>query len=446
MEGVESQIAEWRAYVARAAAVNGHDVDELEDHLRHQIAELNAVGLTADEAFLVAVKRMGDLDDLSREFAREHSGRLWKQLVLKSDDAPTLASSGWLEALVFAVGAAVAIQVARLAAHEPADEPTWLERNVSLFVLPFLAAYFARRRELNPRQWLLTAAPFVLAAVLINLYPYEPDADTEMLVALNLPVVLWFVIAYPYMGGTLRSHERRMDFVRFTGEWFIYYVLIALGGGVLMALTAGILKPAGVDVDRVAEWVLPSGAAGAVIVAAWLVESKQRVVENMAPVLTMLFTPLFAVMLGAAVVVYAVTGLGEAFDRDLVSVFDALLVVILALVLYGMSAREPTTSPDWTDGIQLVAVVSALVLDVLVLGSMIARIGDLGFTPNRTAALGLNLLLLVNLAGAAFLSVRFLTRRSTLHRLERWQTSYLPVFAVWAATVVVVIPPLFGFS
>ena len=71
MENVESQIAEWRAYVANAPGVNGHDVDELEDHLRHQIAELNAVGLTADEAFLVAVKRMGDLDDLSREFARE---------------------------------------------------------------------------------------------------------------------------------------------------------------------------------------------------------------------------------------------------------------------------------------------------------------------------------------------------------------------------------------
>jgi hypothetical protein len=446
MEGVESQIAEWRAYVAKAAGVNGHDVDELEDHLRHQIAELNAVGLAADEAFLVAVKRMGDVDSLSREFAREHSGRLWKQLVLRGDDEPARASSDWLEALVFAVGAAVAIQVARLAAHEPADEPTWLVRNVGLFVLPFLAAYFARRRHLGTRQWALTAVAFVLAALVVNLYPYDADSDTEVLVALHLPVVLWFVTAYPYMGGTLRLHERRMDFVRFTGEWFIYYVLIALGGGVLMGLTAGILEPAGVDVDRVAEWVLPSGAAGAVIVAAWLVESKQRVVENMAPVLTMLFTPLFALMLAASVVVYAVTGLGEAFDRDLVSVFDALLVVVLALVLYGMSAREPATSPDWMDGIQLVAVVSALVLDVMVLGAMIARIGDLGFTPNRAAALGLNLVLLVNLAGAAFLSARFLARRSTLHRVERWQTTYLPVFALWAAAVVVVLPPLFGFE
>ena len=182
------------------------------------------------------------------------------------------------------------------------------------------------------------------------------------------------------------------------------------------------------------------------IVAAWLVESKQRVVENMAPVLTMLFTPLFAVMLVGATVVYAVTGPGGAFDRELLGVLDALLLVVLGLVLYGMSARDASTSPDWMDWIQLVAVVSALVLDVMVLGAMIARIGDLGFSPNRTAALGLNLVLLVNLSGAAWLSARFLRRRSGFHRLERWQTTYLPVFALWAATVVVVLPPLFDFS
>jgi hypothetical protein len=447
VESVESRIAEWRAYVANAPGVNGHDVDELEDHLRHQIAELTAAGLTADEGFLIAVKRLGDVDGLSREFAREHSGRLWKQLLLSGDDEPARASSGWLQMLVFAVAAAAAIQAARLAAGFPDEEPTWLARNASLFVLPFLAAYFARQRQLATRHWVLVAAPFVLAALAVNLYLWGPDSDTEALVVVTLPVLLWFAVAYAYMGDTIRSHERRMDFVRFTGEWFIYYVLIALGGGVLMGLTAGILEPTGVDVDRVAAWVLPSGAAGAVIVAAWLVESKQQVVENMAPVLTMLFTPLFAVMLAGAAVVYAVTGLRGAFDRELLSVFDALLLVVLALVLYGMSARGPSTSsPEWMDGIQLVAVVSALMLDLMVLGAMVARISDLGFTPNRTAALGLNLVLLVNLAGAAWLSARFLARCSSLHRLERWQTTYLPVFAVWAATVVVILPPLFSFD
>jgi hypothetical protein len=447
VDGVESQIAEWRAYVAKAPAVNGRDVDELEGHLRDRIDELAAAGLTPDEAFLVAVKRMGDLDTLSREFAREHSGRLWKQLVLRGEEDPARPSGGWFEALVFALAAAVAMQIARLAAQFPEEEPGWLFRSFSLFVLPFLAGYFVRRRQLDTHGWALTAAPFVLAALVVNLYPYRAGSNTELLVALHLPVVLWFAVAYPYMGGTTRSHERRMDFVRFTGEWVIYYVLIALGGGVLMGLTALILEPIEPDLgERVVEWVLPSGAAGAVIVAAWLVESKQNVVENMAPVLTMLFTPLFAVMLTVAAATYAVSGVTGGFDRELLGVFDALMVVVLGLVLYAMSARDPSRPAGLMDRVQLLAVASALVLDVMVLGAMVARIGDLGFTPNRTAALGLNLVLLVNLAGTAWFSLRFLRGGTTFHRLERWQTSYLPIFALWTATVVAVLPPLFGFE
>src|SRR5574338_1693011 len=211
MERVETQIGEWRAHVAKAPAVDGRDVAELEDHLRNQIEELRAAGLTSDEAFLVAVKRMGELDVVSREFAREHSGRLWKQL-FELDGEAALLGEGWVDALVLAIAAAVAIQVARLAAGFPGEEPTWLARNLGLVVLPFLAAYFARRRQLDLRGWLLTAAPFAVAAAVINLYPYDTDSDTEILVALHLPVVLWFVVAFPYMGATVRSHESRMDF------------------------------------------------------------------------------------------------------------------------------------------------------------------------------------------------------------------------------------------
>ena len=443
----ETQIAEWRTYVAKAAAVNGSDVDELEAHLRDQISELGAAGLSGDEAFLIAVKRMGDLDTLSREFAREHRGRLWKQLVLRGEDDSARSSIGWFDALVFAVAAAVVIQVVRLSAQFPDESSGWLMRNLGLFVLPLLAGYFARRRQLDTRRWALTAAPFALIALVVNLYPFDSNSVTETLVAVHLPVLLWFLVAHPYAGGKIESHERRMDFVRFTGEWVIYYVLIALGGGVLLGLTALILEPIGPGlVEGVIEWVLPSGAAGAVIVAAWLVESKQRVVENMAPVLTMLFTPLFAVMLTVAAVSYAVSGVAGDFDRELLGVFDALMVVVLGLVLYAMSARDPGRPAGLADGVQLVAVLSALALDLMVLSAMVARVGDLGLTPNRIVALGLNLILLVNLAGAAWLSLQFVRGQTTFHRLERWQTGYLPVFAVWTAAVVLVLPPLFAFA
>ena len=96
--------------------------------------------------------------------------------------------------------------------------------------------------------------------------------------------------------------------------------------------------------------------------------------------------------------------------------------------------------------IRLVAVVAAIVLDALVLVSMFARVGELGFTANRVAALGLNIILLVNLVVTAWLIVRVLAGRARPARLEQWQTGYLPVFAAWVALVVLALPPLFGFA
>jgi hypothetical protein len=61
------------------------------------------------------------------------------------------------------------------------------------------------------------------------------------------------------------------------------------------------------------------------------------------------------------------------------------------------------------------------------------------------AALGMNVILLVNLAWSAVLYVRFLRARGSFSALERWQTNYLPVYAIWAAVVVIVFPPLFGY-
>ena len=58
---LEEQIAEWRAYLRRRQGVHRSDVEELEGHLRDQLVALTEAGLSGDEAFLVAVKRMGSV-------------------------------------------------------------------------------------------------------------------------------------------------------------------------------------------------------------------------------------------------------------------------------------------------------------------------------------------------------------------------------------------------
>jgi len=110
-----------------------------------------------------------------------------------------------------------------------------------------------------------------------------------------------------------------------------------------------------------------------------------------------------------------------------------------------LNARDPQAPPDLFDALQLLLVVSALVVDAVALATIAARISEFGFTPNRVAALGENLILLVNLAGSAWFYARFLRRRGSFAALERWQVGYLPIYSVWAIAVVILFPPLFGY-
>ncbi len=450
---VEGQIARWREYVRRRRAIGASDVEELESHLRDQMAALRDADLDADEAFLVAVKRLGNLDAVSREFAREHAERLWKQLVAGPDATGETTPHARQETLVavgLALAAAIAIKLPPLFGQPPMDPdeelPEFYVLNLSLFALPLLTGYFAWKRGLDRVACLWLALPFALAAAFVNSVPFTPRGHTQVLAALHLPITLWLAVGVAYAARRWRTTGGRMDFVRFSGELFIYYVLLALGGGVLTGFTAGIFTAIGVDLEPlILPWVLPCGAMGAVIVAAWLVEAKQSVIENMAPVLTRVFTPMFAAVLLAFLATMLFTGRGIALDREVLIAFDLLLAVVLGLLLYAVSARDPKAPPGVFDWAQVVLVASALLADAVALTAIAARISEFGFSPNRVAALGENIVLLVNLAWSLWLYARFLAGRGPFAAVERWQTAYLPVYAVWAAAVVVFFPLLFGF-
>ena len=447
---LEGQIEQWRTYLRHRQAIRPVDIEELEDHLRDQVSSLVDAGLSEDEAFLVAVKRMGALDTISNEFAREHSERLWKQLVIapSADDEPSgNARTEALVAFALAVTAGVAVKMPELFGLDwSGADMNVLMRNFSLFVFPLLTGYFVWKRGLNAGIWAWLALAFAAAVLFANLYPFEARGDTEALTVLHLPIALWLVVGIAYAGGRWRDSAGRMDFVRFSGELFIYYVLIGLGGGILIAFTMGMFEAIGVDAEWVVEdWLLPCGMVGAVMVGAWLVEAKQSVIENMVPVLTRLFTPLFALTLLIFLATMAWTGRGIDIERNVLIAFDLLLVLVLGLLLYSISARDPDAPPNAFDLVLAVLLLSALVADMVALGAIAARISEFGFTPNRVAALGENVILLVNLGWSARLYLGFLRNRASFAALERWQTSYLPLYSIWATIVVIAFPPLFGY-
>jgi hypothetical protein len=445
---LEEQIGNWRNYLTRRQVGGKVDLAQLENQLRAQVTALLDTGLATEEAFLVAIRRIGKLDSLSLEFAREHSTRLWKQLVLLPESSGELAASGRRDAVIafaVAVAAAIAIKVPALFGVPMAKgHESFYLLNASFFVLPLLTGYFVwkRRCPTGTIGWL--AAAFVAAASLPNVYPLKPLGDTLALTALHLPIALWLIVGIAYAGGQWKQVAGRMDFIRFSGELFIYYVLIALGGGVFTAFLGLLFNIIGVSPESFIQyWLVPCGAAGAVVIASWLAEARENLIGNIAPMLTRLFTPLFAALLVTFLAFLVFTGRGINMERDMLIAFDLLLVVVLGLLLYSISARDPGSPRTAFDIALVVLVISGLLVDAVALWAILARITEFGFSPNRVAALGVNLILLVNLAWSAVLYLRFLAGRGSFASLEKWQTDYLPVYSVWAALVVIFFPPLF---
>lgn len=451
---LEARIAEWRRYVDRAGAILPEEADELESHLREQVDELAVAGLDADEAFLIGVKRIGAVDAISAEFARTNSARMWKQLIIGTPRSAEPRAGGLWSAIVIGVVAAAAFQLLRLITtgwtQSLSAGSSWLLLDAGLIPVAALAVWMLLRRGAERATALAALVPIAAVVIAVNAFPLsELDAAPQSLalVALHAPIALWLCVGIAYLGPEWRSRGRRMDFVRFTGELLIYYVLVALGGGVLFGIATAVLQPL---LPGIAEpllvWGLYSGAIIAVPCAGWLVENKQRVIENIAPVLARIFTPLFAVVTVAAAIVYLVAGASQPFDRDLMVVFDALLVAVLGLVLYALSARTEGRAARFFDVTELVTIVAALVLDLVVLIHLAARIGDYGWTPNRIAVLGLNLLLVIVLGVAGAIGAARIARHGPIAPLERWLMETLPAYSIWAALVALVLPPVFGFA
>jgi hypothetical protein len=448
-EGIGSLIDRWRDHVLAHGGAEAH-VAVVEGQLRDHAVRLGDAGLDAEEAFLVSLRRVALSDAASRSFARAYSDELWIQPVeIEGKRGPARGATAELSAMLgCAVAAALAVKVPTLFGYEfGGDGASFYARNLSLFVLPFLAMYFIWKRGLSKKGIVGLVAVFIAGAVFANAYPFAPGGSTEVLTAIHLPIVLWLAVGVAYVAGDWMSGARRMEYVRFTGEWLINYALIALGGGVLVAITVSVFGAIGLDVGSlIEEWVLPCGAMGAVIVAAWLVGTRRNIVGGMAPMLARVFTPLFALMLVALLVGVIWTRGIIDIEREVLILFDLLLVVVLALLLYALSARDPLAAPGLLDWIQLLLVVCALAVDVFALLNIASRLTEYGFSANRTAALGLNLILLVNLTWSAVLQGGFLRSRRSFESVERWQMRYLPVYAVWAAIVVVAFPALFGFA
>jgi hypothetical protein len=450
MFDIDREVAVWRGRLGAKGKLSADALAEMESHLRDEIDDLLAKGLAADEAFLISVKRIGNVDAVAREFGRGATEELWKRLVLMPEDEGSKRElkANLIVTIVLAAVAGFAAKIPDLLGGGFASDHFMRNfmLNAWLFCLPSVALGFLLARKAGWKPMLAYALAFAVSGLALNLYPWA-GGDTLSLSVIHAPLCFWLALLPAYCGSDWRNSRRRMDFLRMTGEAFLYGVLLGCGVGVLCAFVIALIGSIGLRAEKfVSDWIGIVGCFAAVVVAARLSQAKRNVIENIAPVLARIFGPFFLAAMLVFLAIMAGTGKNPLADRDILIGFDLMLAVVLALVIYSMSSRDEREAPGFADWVNAGLALAALAIDVVALVVILSRIGDFGFSPNKLAALGENALLVADLSGLAFFQIRSIVRKKGFESVARWQTAMLaPIFA-WLALVTLVFPLIFRFA
>ena len=432
---IDTEIQRWKESLRRRG-VSSAECDELEDHLHSHIEELCEKGISESEALIVGLSRMGTSGGIASEFSKIHVGRVWKQLFVL---------------LILGIAQFVISQLPFLIGFK-LDGPYTVNYFLSLIVVVFavFCCYFLWKRGAGLIMIISYAALYLLVGVIANLYltqMNQDDSSTMLLMLIHLPLFFWISLLPAYTGsGEFRNPGRQLDFIRFTGETFLYGILIGCGTGVLIGAGSFLFSDTGIVLNTLFEQMILTGILPLIpLVAAVLVEAKGHLIENFAPVLARIFLPLFLLLLIVFLSFSWISGTSMSGSRELLIAIDLLLALILAMILYTSSIeREEGVRSVW-DIIILLSIGATVIVDVYALAAILGRFSELGITPNRLAATGENFLLLLNLGGLFFLYTKFTMRKITRRSIIQFQGLFLAVYGAWFLGVGLLFPPIFSF-
>lgn len=133
-------------------------------------------------------------------------------------------------------------------------------------------------------------------------------------------------------------------------------------------------------------------------------------------------------------------------DRDFLITFNIALLATTALIFFALGDLDLQKPPRWLilNCGALCAV--AAIMTGIVIYFLVSRTISGGFTPNRTAAFGVDLILGIQLIaiGSRLFAIDF--HKSTFAALKEFVAAPFYAYAVWSAFVILLFPVIFRFK
>lgn len=359
----------------------------------------------------------------------------------RSAEPVKVETGSWLQVLAFAL---VAAFIAKIPAIFGVDEEFFYTRFTGFIVFPVLAGYFIWRNGSTSRNAIIAGAVMLAGLVLIGFLPNKPLSDTLNLVCIHLPLLLWSVLGFVFVGNMQQHNERRLTYLKYNGDLVVMTALMALAFGIMTGLTIGLFSLIGLRIeDFYMKWIALCAAAGAPVVATHLTQVNPQLVGRISPLIARIFSPLVLIMLVIYLVAMTIAGKSPFTDREFLMVFNGLLIGVMAIIFFSVSDQERnrTQAEMWI--LALLTVVTIIVNGVA-LSAILIRIAQWGITPNRAAVLGGNALIFINLILVAIQWWKVLREQASVGSVGAKIGQYLPVYVIWTAIVTFLFPLIFG--
>lgn len=360
------------------------------------------------------------------EFRGPASGAAWRGKLIRA------------AVIAVILGALIRIPALRL-------DPEWYYTRFapSLAILALAAYFWFERRE----RWSLLAGSILAlaAAAYVSLLPGL--SDSVVMALIHLPVVFWAFLGLVFMGGSWREADSRIRFVRYNGELVVLGSLVALGGIVFSGLTIAMFE---LISEKSGQWYIDNlavfGIAAVPVAGTFLYDTVFNRRTGIAAVLARIFSPLFLLMAAVYIIAAFAGGKNPFIDRSFLITCNGLMLVVLGISVFSIAERDEAPSMQVIDHINLALVVVTILIDAIALSAILFRIASFGFTPNRVAVLGANLVIIVHLGMICGAYIGFLRQRTGFAAMRQAVGSYLPVYAAWAAAVAFLLPVIFRFA
>jgi hypothetical protein len=325
------------------------------------------------------------------------------------------------------------------------QEESYFQQYLGFILFLPIVLYYFYKQGLDYSQLLLPLGLFLLLFGFVIFFPLPLSSATGQLRNLHIPFLLWSIAGYVFVRNQLKDAQSTIQYLQHNGNWLIFSVLMGLAVMLFGVLSIALFNLIGIHLETIYEHYIVRWIIGAFpLFTCYIILNNASLVNRVSPMIARIFAPVVLVTLFVFLLSLSLDP-GKLFNnRELLITFNLVLFAVLAIVLFSLTLRNESIANNNSQKILALLSLLTCIANLVALAAIVYRLASYGFTPNRTAILGANLIMFVHLAGISYSLLLAIKNKGTLQTVEKTIARWIPVYFVWAAIVAFAFPFLFN--